>query len=55
VVASTLSGRPVLVRLLALLHAVLERNSEASSLREFKRKLLEITTESAALFENALS
>jgi hypothetical protein len=44
----------VLIRLLALLHAVLERNSEATSLRAFKRKLLEITTESAVLFEDAL-
>jgi AcrR family transcriptional regulator len=54
-VASTLSRRPALIRLLALLHAVLERNSEANSLRTFKGRLLEITTESAALFESALS
>jgi AcrR family transcriptional regulator len=54
-VASTLSSRPVLIRLLALLHAVLERNSDARSLRVFKQRLLEITTESAAVFESALS
>lgn len=54
VVACTLSKRPILIRLLALLHAVLERNSEVSSLRAFKRRLLELTTESTALFERAL-
>jgi AcrR family transcriptional regulator len=54
-VASTLSKRPALIRLLALLHAVWERNSEASSLRAFKRRLLDITTESGVLFESALN
>ncbi len=54
VVASTLSQRPVLIRLLGLLHAVLERNTEITSLREFKRRLLQITTQSGALFERAL-
>jgi AcrR family transcriptional regulator len=54
-VASSLSKRPMLIRLLGLLHAVLERNTEGDSLRWFKRRLLEITTESAALFERALN
>jgi AcrR family transcriptional regulator len=54
-VASTLSKRPILIRLLSLLHVVLERNTEASSLRVFKRRLLEITLESAAIFERALN
>jgi AcrR family transcriptional regulator len=55
VVASTLSKRPALIRLLALLHAVLERNTEGASLRAFKERLLEITIQSAALFERALN
>jgi AcrR family transcriptional regulator len=54
VVASTLSQRPVLIRLLGLLHAVLQRNTEVTSLREFKRRLLQITMQSGALFERAL-
>lgn len=54
-VASTLLDRPALIRLLALLHAVLERNLEASSLRAFKHRLLEITSEAAVLLEKALN
>lgn len=53
-VASTLSGRATLIRLLGLLHAVLERHSDWASLRAFRRRLLAITMESAALFESAL-
>jgi len=53
-VATTLSERPVLLRLLGLLHAVLERNTEMTSLREFERKLVQITTQSGTLFEGAL-
>lgn len=53
-VASTLSRQPALIRLLALLHAVLERNTEAVPLREFKRRLLHVTEKSGALFERAL-
>ncbi len=54
VVASTLSKRPALVRLLALLHAVLERNSDIDALRAFKKRLLEITLEAARSFGAAL-
>ncbi len=53
-VASTLSCRPALIRLLALLHAVLERNSETAALLRFKQRLLETTREAAALFEETL-
>lgn len=53
-VAATLSERPTLVRLLALLHAVLEHNSDLASVGPFKRRLLEITTEAGALFERTL-
>jgi len=49
-VASTLSRRPNLIRLLGLLHAVLERNAEVASLRDFKRRLLAITTRAGAVF-----
>ncbi|HEY4046148.1 MAG TPA: TetR family transcriptional regulator [Acidobacteriaceae bacterium] len=54
-VASTLSQRPILVRLLALLHSVLERNTEVAPLRDFKKRLLQVTTKSGALFEQALA
>jgi AcrR family transcriptional regulator len=54
VVASSLSRRPVLIRLLSLMHAILERNTEITPLREFKRRLLHITTQSGTLFERAL-
>jgi hypothetical protein len=44
-----------LVRLLAIVHAVLERHSETGSLRIFKRRLLDITMQAGALFEGAFS
>jgi AcrR family transcriptional regulator len=53
-VASSLGERPILIRLLGLLHGVLERNTEGDSLRWFKQRLLERTIESAAVFERAL-
>jgi AcrR family transcriptional regulator len=53
-VASTLNQRPALIRLIALLHAVLERNTEEAHLRDFKSRLLQITTQSGELFENVL-
>ncbi len=53
-VASTLSRRPTLIRLLALLHAVLERNSDTAALLRFKQRLLETTQEAATLFEERL-
>lgn len=53
-IAATLAERPALIRLLALLHPVLERNTDASSLRVFKHRLLELTREAAALLEKNL-
>jgi len=51
VIATTLVARPALVRLLALLHPVLERNSDLDSLSRFKHSLLVLTNESASLFQ----
>jgi AcrR family transcriptional regulator len=54
VIASGLVARPNLVRLLALLHPVLERNADTASLLRFKRSLLALTNETALLFEQTL-
>lgn len=53
-IASTLSNRPTLIRLLALLHILLEQNTCAPSLKLFKQRLLRLTTETAAYFERIL-
>jgi AcrR family transcriptional regulator len=55
VITSTLIGRPVLPRLLGLLHPILERNVDGEILFLFKSGLLELTRRSAALFERVLS
>jgi AcrR family transcriptional regulator len=44
VIASSVARRPALVRLVGLMHGVLERNVEAEALRKFKHQLLEIFT-----------
>jgi AcrR family transcriptional regulator len=54
VIASTLTKRPVLPRLLGLLHPVLERNVDGEVLLAFKSQLLELTANSAQLFERTL-
>jgi AcrR family transcriptional regulator len=54
VIASTLAKRPVLPRLLGLLHPVLERNVDGEVLLAFKSQLQELTAKSAKLFEKTL-
>src|SRR5882757_6965791 len=54
IIASTLSGRPLLPRLLGLLHPILERNVDDETLFAFKSRLLELTTNAADLFERVL-
>jgi AcrR family transcriptional regulator len=54
VVASTLAERPVLLRLLALLHVVLERNVDAGLMSAFKHRLLELIAQPAQMLENVL-
>jgi AcrR family transcriptional regulator len=53
-VASALAERPALIRLIALLHVVLEQNTEREALRAFKIRLLAITEQAAGVFEQAL-
>jgi AcrR family transcriptional regulator len=53
-VASALAERPALIRLIALLHVVLEQNTKREALRAFKLRLLAITEQAAAVFEQAL-
>lgn len=53
-VARSLSARPLLTRLLPLLHAVLERNIDVDSALRFKRRLAEIMEPTAAAFESHL-
>jgi Tetracyclin repressor-like, C-terminal domain len=55
VVAVTLKKRPILPRLLGLLHPILERNVDGKTLLAFKAGLLELTTNSASLFEKSLN
>jgi AcrR family transcriptional regulator len=52
--ASTLAERPVLIRLLALLHIVLERNIDANLMRTFKHQLLGLMAPPAQALENLL-
>jgi AcrR family transcriptional regulator len=54
ILATTLTERPTLIRLLGLLHAVLEDNTDADGLRMFKRRLLQITFEAGRVFESVL-
>jgi len=53
-VASTLADRPVLIRLLALLHVVLERNIDSGLMRSFKHHLLELLAQPAQILEDVL-
>lgn len=53
-VASTLAERPVLIRLLGLLHVVLERNIDAALMRAFKHRLLELIAQPARILEDIL-
>ena len=53
-VASALAERPALIRLIALLHVILEQNTEREALRAFKIRLLAITEQAAGVFEQAL-
>jgi AcrR family transcriptional regulator len=55
IIASGLKKRPVLPRLLGLLHPILERNVDGKTLLAFKSRLLTLTTDSAILFEKSLS
>lgn len=51
---TTLSERPVLVRLLALLHVVLERNIDADLMRNFKYQLLKLISPLGKALEDLL-
>jgi TetR/AcrR family transcriptional regulator, cholesterol catabolism regulator len=53
-IAQTLAQRPRLIRLLALLHAVLEHNTDARTLRAFKHRLLALTTTLGERLERSL-
>lgn len=53
-VANTLEEQPMLVRLLAVLHPILEQNIEEQALRLFKHKMLEIIAEPASILEQKL-
>lgn len=50
-VAASLSSRPALARLLAILHTTLERNVEQARARDFKQFLLAHMTTTATLLE----
>jgi AcrR family transcriptional regulator len=52
-VSETLGRHPGLIRLLAVLHGVLERNVDLDTARGFKRGLLDHVTRSGALLERA--
>ncbi len=52
-VSGTVGRHPGLIRLLAVLHGVLERNVDLDTARAFKRGLLEHVTRSGALLERA--
>lgn len=53
-VAATLEQRPVFVRLLAILHTILEQNLEFESATHFKRMLLSRVTATGATLEKLL-
>lgn len=52
--ADSLSARPALVRLFALLHVILEQNVDRESALAFKQMLLENVTRTGALLEGCL-
>lgn len=52
--AQTLARRPVLVRLIAILHTVLEHNVDLATAVAFKRQLQAEVTEAGALLETRL-
>ena len=54
VIASTLRDRPLLLRLIALLHSVFEENVDDSALRSFKLQMLELLRKPAARIEKML-
>jgi AcrR family transcriptional regulator len=54
VIATTLLARPALIRLLASLHPVLDRNNDPNSILKFKESLLQLTNDTASLFHEAL-
>jgi AcrR family transcriptional regulator len=54
VIAASLTARPALVRLLTILHTILEQNIDLETARRFKRFLLARMTETGALLEGAL-
>jgi AcrR family transcriptional regulator len=53
-VADTLAERPVFVRLLAILHTILEQNIEFESANQFKRMLLGRVARTGTTLENLL-
>lgn len=54
VIASTLRDRPLLLRLIALLHSVFEENVDDFALRSFKLQMLELLRKPAARIEKML-
>lgn len=54
VIASTLRDRPLLLRLIALLHSVFEENVDDLDLRSFKLQMLELLRKPAARIEKML-
>jgi AcrR family transcriptional regulator len=54
VIASTLRDRPLLLRLIALLHSVFEENVDDIALRSFKLQMLELLRKPAARIEEVL-
>lgn len=54
-IASTLRERPLLLRLIALLHSVFEENVDDTALRDFKLQMLELLRRPAARMEEALA
>jgi AcrR family transcriptional regulator len=55
VIASTLGDRPLLLRLIALLHSVFEENVDDSVLRDFKFRMFELLGRPAARMEQVLN
>lgn len=53
-VVETLTARPLLLKLLPLLHVTLERNIADDALAQWKKRLLALMTPSAALLESRL-
>lgn len=55
VIASTLRERPLLLRLIALLHSVFEDNVDDTALRDFKLQMFDLVRRPAARIEQMLS